>query len=91
MNAIDKYVNAVLHNVTAPQAERRRIEADLRSHLDEAMQSGEQLQEVLDRVGSPEEIAAAFMSEVDLHYATFWRRSAAFAIDIVLMLLPVMV
>jgi uncharacterized RDD family membrane protein YckC len=91
MNAIDRYVNAVLHNVTAPQAERQRIEADLRAHLDEAMQSGEQLQEVLDRVGSPEEIAAAFMSEVDLRYATFWRRLAAFAIDIVLMLLPVTV
>ena len=31
------------------------------------------------------------MSEVDLHYAASWRRLAAFAVDIVLMLLPVTV
>lgn len=30
------------------------------------------------------------MSEVGLHYATFWRRLAAFAIHIVFMLLPVL-
>lgn len=88
MNAVDDYVQAVLRKVSLPQAERQRIENDLRAHLEAAIQSGEPLQAVLARMGSPEEVAAAFMGQVHLEYSSFWRRLAAFAIDMALIILP---
>jgi uncharacterized RDD family membrane protein YckC len=91
MNAIDQYVNAVLRNLTVRPEDRQRIEADLRAHLEEATQSGEPLQAVLDRMGSPEEVASAFMAQVELNYASFGRRLVAFIIDIVLLLIALLV
>jgi uncharacterized RDD family membrane protein YckC len=87
MNEIDDYVNAVLHSVTAQPAERRRIEADLRAHLTQALESGGSIRDVLARMGEPHEVASAFMAEVDLHYAGFWLRFFAFAIDVALLVL----
>jgi uncharacterized RDD family membrane protein YckC len=89
MNAVDQYVNAVLHKVSAPQAVRLRIEADLRAHLDEALQAGEPVQSVLEHMGSPEEVAAALMAQVRLEYASFWPRLFAFAIDMVTIFIPI--
>lgn len=91
MNAIDQYVNAVIHNLTVRPEDRQRIEADLRAHLEEATQAGEPLQAVLDRMGSPEEVASAFMAQVELKYASFGRRLVAFIIDIALLLLALLV
>lgn len=85
MNEIDDYVNAVLHSVTARTEERRRIEADLRAHLNQALESGSSIQDVIARMGDPHEIASAFMAQVDLHYAGFWRRFFAFVIDVALL------
>ncbi len=91
MNTLDQYVNEVLHYVSVRPEERQRIEADLRAHLAEAVGAGEPLQTVLGRMGSPQEVAAAFMSEERLAYAGFWIRLAAFAIDAVVMAVPVLV
>lgn len=82
MNEIEEYVNAVLRSVSARPAERRRIEVDLRVHLNQALENGESLRDVLDRMGDPEEVASAFMAQVDLHYAGFWSRLGAFIIDV---------
>jgi uncharacterized RDD family membrane protein YckC len=89
MNTIDQYVESVLHIVHTRPEERQRIRADLRSHLNEALQAGEPLPAVLERMGAPEEVAAAFMAQVELKYAGFGRRLAAFAIDVLLVLLPI--
>jgi uncharacterized RDD family membrane protein YckC len=85
MNEIEDYVNAVLHIVTAKPAERLRIEDDLRAHLSQAQESGESIQDILARMGHPEEVAAAFMAQINLIYAGFWLRLGAFVIDLALL------
>lgn len=84
MNEIDRYVRNVLRNIQAPPHERARIEADLRAHLQEALETGESAEAVLERMGNPEEVAAEFMEGVTLHYAGFWLRLVAFVIDAVI-------
>jgi uncharacterized RDD family membrane protein YckC len=76
-------VRDVLRNTQAPPHERARIEADLRAHLQEALAAvpDGSVETVIARMGSPGEVAAEFMAGVTLHYAGFWRRLAAFAID----------
>lgn len=87
---VQRYIQTVMRMVSALPAERQRIEADLRAHLEAAVQSGERVEAVLERMGSPEEVAGAFMSQVELVYAGFWRRLAAFVIDAILIALPLL-
>jgi uncharacterized RDD family membrane protein YckC len=70
--------------VPAPAAERRRIEADLRAHLAEALAAGQPAEAVLARMGSPEEVAAELMAAVPLRYAGFWPRLLAAVVDLVI-------
>lgn len=82
MNEIDRYIQDVMHNIHAPAAGRERIEGDLRAHLQEAVQAGESPKVVLTRMGSPTEVAAEFMSEIPLPYASIWLRLAAYVVDL---------
>lgn len=86
MNSIDLYIQTVLRNVQARPAERQRIEADLRAHIQEALSAGDPPQVVLGRMGSPVEIAQEFMSQVRLQFAGFGARLGAFLIDIVVLI-----
>jgi len=84
------YVHTVMRNVTASQNERTRIENDLYAHLDAAIQTGEPIDAVLARMGSPEEVAGAFMAQVELVYAGFWLRLSAFLIDVFVLIIPLL-
>ncbi len=86
MSDIDKYVQSVMRNIHAPARQRERIESDLRSHLQEATSNGEPAQNVIARMGDPIQVAAEFMAEMPVHYAAFWRRAAAFCIDLLVIL-----
>jgi uncharacterized RDD family membrane protein YckC len=86
IDAVDRYVNEVLHNIHAAPAERQRIQADLRAHLSEAIRSGQPVMQVLDRMGDPQEVACAFMAQVPIHYAPNGRRVAAFALDMLFLI-----
>ncbi len=86
MNEIDRYIQDVLHNIWAPPRERQRVEGDLRAHLQEALDSGEPPKTIIARMGSPIEVAAEFMSQVSLPYASFGSRLAAFGIDMALII-----
>jgi len=81
MNEVERYIRSVLRNIQAAPHERARIEADLRAHVQEAIEAGGSPAEVLARMGTPEEVAEEFMAGVTLHYAGFWRRLVAFVID----------
>lgn len=87
MKSVDKYIQEVLNHIHASPAERERFEADLRAHFQEAMEAGESFEQVAARLGPPLEVAEGFMAEVSLVYAGFWRRLAAFAIDMLLIFL----
>lgn len=86
LDAVDRYVNDVLHNIHASTTERQRIQADLRAHLSEAIQTGKPVSEVLDRMGDPKDVAAAFMAQVPIQYASNVRRVAAFSLDMLFLL-----
>ena len=86
-NVADQYVEKVMRLIHAPAPDRTRIQADLRAHLQEGMAQGEDMLTMVERMGDPREVAAEFMSQLPLVYASFWRRLAAFAIDMLLILL----
>ena len=84
MDEIDRYIREVLRNIPFPIAERSRIEADPRAHLESAQAEGDPPQAVISRMGSPVEVAEELMSQVPLQYAGLWRRLAACAVDMIL-------
>ena len=86
-NVADQYVQKVMSLIHAPAADRTRIEADLKAHLQEGMAEGEDMLTLVERMGDPREVAAEFMTQIPLTYAGFWRRLAGFAIDMVLIIL----
>jgi uncharacterized RDD family membrane protein YckC len=86
-NVADQYVQKVMSLIHAPSADRTRIEADLRAHLQEGMAAGEDMLTMVERMGNPREVAAEFMTQIPLTYAGFWLRLAGFAIDMVLIIL----
>ncbi|MGE5223008.1 MAG: RDD family protein [Omnitrophica WOR_2 bacterium] len=87
VDAVNRYINEVLHNIHASPTERERIQADLRTHLSEAIQSGKPIHQVLDRMGDPKDVAAAFMAQVPIQYAPNGRRMAAFTIDMLFLII----
>ena len=86
-NVSDQYVQKVMSLIHAPEAERARIEADLKAHLQEGLAEGENMTSLVERMGDPREVAAEFMAEIPLVYAGFWPRVAAFLIDMVLIII----
>jgi len=81
MKPVDRYIDDVMHNVFAAAEDRERLEADLRSHFAEAEAEGRALREIIEGLGTPEEVAAAFNAEREIRYAGFWQRLVAFTGD----------
>jgi uncharacterized RDD family membrane protein YckC len=87
LNISDQYVQKVMSLIHAPAAEQERIRADLKAHLQEGLEEGQDMAALLERMGDPREVAAEFMAQIPVTYAGFWRRTAAFLVDFVLILL----
>ncbi len=86
MKPVDRYVADVLNNVFATPEDAERLEADLRAHFAEAEARGETPSRIIDVMGRPEDVAAAFNAERDVPYANFWQRVVAFIGDCGLLL-----
>jgi uncharacterized RDD family membrane protein YckC len=71
--------------IYGPESDRDRIETDLKSHLQEGLSGGEDMAALVERMGDPRQVAAEFMQEVPLVYAGFWRRLAAFLVDMLVL------
>jgi uncharacterized RDD family membrane protein YckC len=87
MDETDRYIQEVLRNIQASSLDSRRMEADLRAHIQEAAAAGEPLPQVLARMGTPLEVAEAFMAQRPMHYAGFWPRALASIIDMLIIFL----
>ncbi len=74
MREVERYIQEVLRSIEAPPRDQRRIAADLRAHLHEALRAGEPVEAAIARLGSPAEVAAAFHAQVSRPYARSWRR-----------------
>lgn len=81
MKPADRYIDDVMRNVFASAEDRERLEADLRSHFAEAEAEGRSPRGIMEGLGSPEEVAAAFNAERELRYAGFFQRLFAFVGD----------
>lgn len=90
MKLEDRYIDDVMRSVFAAAEDRERLEADLRSHFAEAEAAGRAPREVIEGLGTPEEVAAAFNAEREFQYASFWQRLVAFFGDAGLLMLFVL-
>jgi len=79
---MDRYIDDVMRNVFATSEDRERLEADLRSHFAAGEAEGRRPREIIDGLGTPAEVAAAFNAERQMDYAGFWQRFVAFIGDI---------
>ena len=86
MTPADRYIEDVMRQVFASAEDRKRLEADLRSHFSEAEVEGRSPRSIIDGLGTPEEVAAAFNAEREFQYASFWHRLFAFIGDAGLLL-----
>lgn len=78
MKPAERYIDDVLSHVFADPEDRQRLEADLRSHFSEGEAEGRTPRQVIEGLGTPEEVAAAFNAEREFQYASFWQRLVAF-------------
>ena len=81
MNSVDRYIDDVLRHVFATPEDCERLETDLRSHFAEAEAEGRTPREIIDGLGTPSEVAAAFNADREFDYAGFWQRLVAFLGD----------
>ena len=81
MKPMDRYIEDVLRHVFATPEDRERLETDLRSHFAAGEAEGRAPREIIDGLGLPAEVAAAFNAERDIEYAGFWQRLVAFIGD----------
>lgn len=90
IDVVGAYVRDVLGHLAVAPAERERIEADVRAHLAEALEQGLPPEAAVARLGPAAELAAGYvagyLARYPLRYAGFWRRLAAFALDLAIML-----
>ncbi len=86
MKPAGRYVQEVLHNSFASPEDQERLEADLRAHFAEAEARGEAPSQIIDEMGPPEDVAAAFNAEREMRYAGFWQRLVAFIGDLGLLM-----
>ena len=83
-----RYIAEVVRRVVAPSARVESLKADLEGHFEEATANAEEADAVIRRLGTPEEVAASFMADVEMTYAGFWTRLTAFIGDIGICCLP---
>ncbi len=85
MNPRDRYIDEVMRSAFASAEDRARLEADLRAHFAEAEARGEPPGRIIDGLGTPAEVAAAFNAEREIRYAGFGQRLVAFVADFALL------
>ena len=77
----DRYIEEVLRRVVLPSSRRDSLRADLREHFTAEEEGLEPVEEVIQRLGEPEEVAASFMEGVELRFSGIWPRFVAFCAD----------
>lgn len=57
-----EYIREIMRGLDLKKSEKKRIEADLDSDIQAALEQGESMEEVIRRIGDPEEVAGEFMA-----------------------------
>lgn len=82
MRPADRYIQDVMSAVFATAEERERFERDLRAHFADAEERGEATARIIEDMGRPEDVAAAFNADRPVVHAGFWLRLVAFIGDV---------
>jgi uncharacterized RDD family membrane protein YckC len=91
MTASDDYINRVLDHLPSGTPLRAQIAMELRGHIAERLESGQQVADVLRQLGDPTTLAESYLSAVPLVSASFLQRGLAKLIDVILVVLTILV
>src|SRR5262245_13791113 len=91
MTAADDYINRVLDNLPRGTPMRAQIAMELRGHIAERVERGQQVADVLRQLGDPTTLAESYLSAVPLVSASFLRRGAAKLVDVMVVVLTILV
>jgi len=70
-NNLDQYINKIYRGLKLPNKIKRHIKADLTSEIYSRIENGEELNDILSSIGSPEEVIAEFESNHESEYFQF--------------------
>lgn len=62
----DEYIKSILKQLNCDKKEKQRIASDLTNDINIALQHGESMEEIIDRMGKPEEIAEGLMENIGI-------------------------
>jgi len=80
---MQQYIRDVVGRMPAAVATRLQIERELSSHINERLEHGEPLDDVLRHLGDPGTLAKSYLAEVPLVPASFGVRGVAKIVDVV--------
>ncbi|RQV98723.1 hypothetical protein EH220_02890, partial [bacterium] len=84
MTMRDSYLADVAKHITAHREQKEQFINDLRAHFEEGQAAGDSDMAVIDRLGQAEDVAAEFMTNIQIKLAGFWERTLAFLVDMAL-------
>lgn len=79
---IDSYLDQVLAHLPRTTPSRQQIALELRGHIEERLNAGQQLPSILDQLGDPAALAASYLQGVPQSAADFGPRMMAKVIDV---------
>ncbi|MEJ2247000.1 MAG: RDD family protein [Acidobacteriota bacterium] len=90
MSLKEQFIAKVEHKIIAPRELKDRLIGDLLAHFSDGAESGESEADVIRKLGNSDDIATEFMANIQLKYAGFWIRVAAYIVDLIIISLPVL-
>jgi hypothetical protein len=79
----DDYLRAVEQSLSGGRGGRRRLLTELRDHLDDSLEAQSDVEDVMARVGSPEEVTTPWREHVIVVRRQNRRRAALLALTVV--------
>jgi uncharacterized RDD family membrane protein YckC len=80
--AAQDYLDRIAAAMPRMLPERDQIVADVRAHIEERLQRGDDLDVIVARLGDPDTLVESYLTAVPMMPGSFWRRGAAKTIDI---------
>ena len=81
VSPVEMYIHRVLAHLPSAPALRAQIAMDLRSHIEERMEHGQSIDDVVRQLGDPATLAESYLGAVPLMAATFGDRAIAKIVD----------
>lgn len=83
MSVEQSYIDRVVGRLPREATLRDQVAMELRSHIAERVEHGQSVEQALEQLGDPLQLADSYLAAVPLIPASFWRRAAAKLLDVV--------